>query len=262
MIPVIIPYYKKEYQLKKCISHLDNQTIPVEIFVRDNNEDNIYFTAAVNEGIRKYLDQNCKYLIILNQDMYLEPAAVEEMVKFMDAHPQCGIGTPLQLHPQNPDYVICAGSYEAFPFGKHQHGQLAEFAENELLFWGNGACMIFKKDMVQEIGLLDKNLVFLGSDSDYCFTARSRGWQVWRIARARGIHEHGGSGSTADLKLGILKLNDMIYFGKKWLTGDLYKKLAWDGNNFTPGKVAEVMNLLENSKMEKLVRAKNELEDG
>ena len=114
--------------------------------------------------------------------------------------------------------------------------------------------------MIQEIGLLDKNFVFLGSDSDYCFTARSRGWQVWRIARARGIHEHGGSGSAADLKLGILKLNDMIYFGKKWLTGDLYKRLACDGNEFSPRKIAETMNRLENSKMDKLIRAKKELE--
>jgi GT2 family glycosyltransferase len=194
--------------------------------------------------------------------MYLEPTAVEEMVKFMDAHSKCGIGTPLQLHPKNPHYVICAGSYEAFPFGKHQHGPLSDFSENEQLFWGNGACMIFKKAMVQEIGLLDKNFVFLGSDSDYCFTARSRGWQVWRIAKAKGIHEHGASGSAPDLKLGVLKLNDMIYFGNKWLTGDLYKKLAYDGNDFTPLRIAKIMNRLENSKMDKLIKAKNELEVG
>lgn len=262
MIPVIIPFYKKKHQLKKCISHLRNQTIAVEIYIRDNNEDNIYFTAAVNEGIRKFLNKACQYLIILNQDMYLEPTAVEEMVKFMDSHPQCGIGTPLQLQQQNPNYVICAGSYEAFPFGKHQHGPLSAFFQDEQLFWGNGACMIIKKAMIQEIGLLDKNFVFLGSDSDYCFTARSRGWQVWRIAKAKGIHEHGASGSVTDLKLGLLKLNDMIYFGKKWLTGDLYKKLAYDGDDFTSDKISEIMNRLENSKMDKLLNAKIKLAVG
>ena len=107
--------------------------------------------------------------------MYLQPNAVEEMVRFMDSQPQCGIGTPLQVHGENPDYVVCAGCLEVFPFGKHQQGPITQFAEDAPLFWGNGACMILRKQMIREIGLLDKNLVFIGSDSDYCFTARARG---------------------------------------------------------------------------------------
>ncbi len=259
MIPVIIPYYKKKHQLEKCIAQLKNQTIPVEIFVRDNSEDNIFFTAAINEGIRKFLNQNCQYIIILNQDMYLESIAVEEMVKFMDSHPLCGIGTPLQLHPLKQNYVICAGSYEAFPFGTHQHGPLSAFTEGAPLYWGNGACMILRKAMIQEIGLMDKNFVFLGSDSDYCFTARSRGWQVWRIVNARGIHEHGASGAVANLEITILKLNDMIYFGKKWLTAGLYKELAYEGEKCTSEKINAMMHQLETSKLDILTKASKEL---
>lgn len=88
------------------MAHIKSQTVPVEIFVRDNNDDNVYFTAAVNEGIKRYLGEDCKYILMLNQDMYLEPTAVEEMVTFMDSHPKCGIGAPLQLHSQNPVLFI------------------------------------------------------------------------------------------------------------------------------------------------------------
>lgn len=259
MIPVIIPYYKKKYQLDKCIAHLKNQTTPVEIFVRDNSEDNIFFTAAINEGLRKFLSQNCRYIIILNQDMYLESIAVAEMVKFMGAHPLCGIGTPLQLHHQRQNYVICAGSYEAFPFGVHQHGPLSAFVEDAPLYWANGACMILRKAMIQEIGLMDQNFVFLGSDSDYCFTARSRGWEVWRIANARGIHEHGASGAVADLEITTLKLNDMIYFGEKWLTGGLYKTLAYEGEKCTAEKINATMHQLETSKLDILTKTSKKL---
>jgi len=126
MIPVIIPSYKKPGQLAKCIADLKAQTVGVETFVRDNSIDNVYFTAAINEGIRKYLDKDCEYMLILNQDMYLEPDAVEQMLRFMESHPQCGIGTPLQLHSENPQYVVYAGCLEAFPFGKHQQGPISE----------------------------------------------------------------------------------------------------------------------------------------
>jgi len=244
MIPVIIPSYGKPEQLDRCIAQLKAQTVEAEIFVRDNNVDNVYFTAAINEGIKSYLDKDCEFILVLNQDMYLEPNATEEMVKFMDSHPQCGIGMPLQLHSENPDFVVCGGCLDAFPFGKHQQGHLSGFTQDEQLFWANGACMILRKEMVREIGLLDKNLLFIGSDSDYCFTARSRGWQVWRIANARGIHEHGASGAVADPGMDLLKINDMLYFGKKWLTGRLYRELSAEGKDCSPQAIETIMNQL------------------
>ena len=245
MIPAIIPAFRNKDQLEKCIAHLKNQTIDVEIFVRDNNSNNVYFTAAVNEGIRRYLDKPCKYILVLNQDMYLQPTAVEIMVAFMDSHPECGIGSPLQLHVDDPHRVIFAGSYEAFPAGRHQHGRLSEYNNDEQIFWANGACMILRTKMVQQIGLLDENLRLIGSDSDYCFTARARGWQVCRIAGARGVHEKGVSGLGYDADIEALKRSDMIYFGRKWLTGQLYKDLAYEGKSWTPERVKHIMAQLE-----------------
>jgi GT2 family glycosyltransferase len=250
MIPVIIPGYQAQDKLEKCISYLKNQTVEVEIFVRDNNDDNVYFTAAINEGLRRYLEADCEYIVILNQDMYLEPGAVEKMVTFMDSHPRCGIGTPLQLHSENRDYVIYAGCFEAFPLGKHQHGPLSQFTRDEEIFWGNGACMIFRKEMIVEIGLLDENFVFIGSDSDYCFTAKSRGWQVWRIASAKGVHEHGDSGTGSNSKIEKLKVEDIIYFGKKWLTDELYREIAYKSKDDTPEKVANIMESLKKVRTE------------
>jgi GT2 family glycosyltransferase len=250
MIPVIIPYYKNRNQLAKCISHLSDQTVPVELFVRDNNQDNVYFTAAINEGIKKYLEQSCQYILMLNQDMYLECNAVEKMVEFMDSHPRCGIGAPLQLHSRDPNFVVFAGGWEAFPMGKHEYGDVKDFTEDKQIPWANGACMILRKEMIREIGLLDENLLFIGSDSDYCFTARSRGWQVWRITGARGIHDQGASGSICNSNIERMKIKDMIYFGRKWLTGDLYRELASEGEALNPETTNTIMNELQQTLIE------------
>lgn len=252
MLPVIIPYYKKKNQLEKCVEHLNAQTVPVEIYVRDNSKNNVYFTAAVNEGIREFLNKPCKYLILLNQDMYLEKNAVEKMTGFMDSHERCGIGAPLQLHHQDSSYVIWGGSFEAFPVGVHQHGKLENFMEDEKICWANGACMILRKSLIREIGLLDENFVFIGSDSDYCFTARSRGWEVWRIAAAKGIHEHGASGNVSNTEIEILKLNDMLYFGRKWMTGGLFREMAFEGEKLSQKEVKRIINQMENLKLNQL----------
>ncbi len=248
MIPVVIPFYKNRTQLDKCLLHLKRQSMPADVFIRDNTHDNIYFTAAVNEGIRHFLEKPVQYMIILNQDMYLAPLAVEEMVNFMNRNPRCGIGAPLQLHPQIPDYVIWAGCYEAFPVGRHLHGPRHQFMTDEPTYWANGACMILRRQMIQEIGLLDKNLVFIGSDSDYSFTARSQGWEIWRIATASGVHEHGASGHCDDPGIEMLKINDMLYFSKKWLNGGLYNMMAFEGRDNTPQKISEQIQRLEYAK--------------
>ena len=248
MIPVVIPFYKNKTQLDKCLLHLRQQTMPVEVFIRDNSEDNIYFTAAINEGIRHFISHPSNYMLLLNQDMYLEPRAVEEMVSFMNRNPRCGIGAPLQIHPKQNDYVIWAGCFDAFPLGKHLHGPLHQFKSDEPVYWANGACMIVRKEMVQEIGLMDKNLVFIGSDSDYSFMARSRGWEIWRIATASGVHDHGASGNSGNPHIELLKIKDMLYFSKKWLTGDLYKMMAYEGKALTPEAIGSFIRQLEGAK--------------
>ncbi|MBT8339275.1 MAG: glycosyltransferase family 2 protein [Desulfatitalea sp.] len=248
MIPVIIPFYKHRHQLDKCLAHLKRQTMPVETFIRDNTHDNIYFTAAINEGIRHFLPSPAHYLILLNQDMYLEPTAVTEMVNFMNRNPGCGIGAPVQLHPRRPDYAIWAGGFDAFPMGKHLHGPLDRFRNDAPLHWANGACMILRKQMVQEIGLLDKNLIFIGSDSDYSFSARARGWSIWRIGAAHGVHDHGASGNSGNPIIEMIKARDMLYFSKKWLTGELYRKMALEGDRLTPERVKTMVDELTRTK--------------
>ncbi len=245
MIPVVIPAYKQSDQLRKCLEHLSRQSVPVDVFVRDNTRDNIYFTAAVNEGIRRYLSRDWQYVAILNQDMYLKPDAAERMVAFMDSHPTCGIAAPVQLHTEDPECVIWAGGEQAFPAGKHKWGRLAEFNFDQEVLWCNGACMMLRRRMVQEIGLLDENFVFLGSDSDYCFTARARGWQVWRVGGAHGFHDCGESARIVDPVLEAIKAEDMLYFGRKWLTGGLYRELAGPESLYAPEQTAEMMSALE-----------------
>lgn len=238
MIPVVIPAFKAEAKLARCLQHLENQTMSCRPYIRDNSVDNIYFTAAINEGLRASLDAKPPYILLLNQDMYLYEDAVAQLVSFMELHPRCGIAQPLQVHQDERQFVICGGGLEAFPFGKHSHGPLADFQDSEI-HWCNGACMILRVDMIRDIGLLDENLRFIGSDSDYCFTARARGWQVWRCAAALGVHESGGSSEVSNPVLEQVKVEDMLYFAKKWLSGDLYRSLSLEGASLSPRVVAE-----------------------
>ncbi len=40
----------------------------------------------------------------------------------------------------------------------------------------------------------------------------------------------------------------MLYFGRKWLTGQVYRHLACEGSQSTPEAIADVMEKLERSR--------------
>lgn len=246
VVGAVIPAFRAPEKLASCLEHLAAQTLPVDVFVRDNSEDNILFTAAVNEGIRHFLHGEGEAILLLNQDMYLEPDCVERLWRFMQANPKCGIAGPVEAIAGHPDGLAYGGGLRAFPWGQHRVEPEAALAYDEKLHWINGACLLLRREMVEEIGLLDRNMAFSYSDVDYCFTARARGWQVWRVGAARGRHEQGASFRPgADEELERRKAMDMFFFARKWLTGDLYRKLSWEGGQLTPEFVADQLRRLK-----------------
>lgn len=246
-VQIVIPYFKAKEKLDRCLENIrDSEYKDFDIYIRDNSLDNILFTAAVNEGIRDGLRSASKrYFLILNQDCYISPTALTTLVNAMDSNPEAGIISPIQTNENNQ--LTWAGSLDAFPNGKHQTiiDPKSDGAPYET-FWANGACMMLRRELVEDIGLLDRNMKFICSDSDYSFTARARGWKVLVCPAAtveHSLQSSAGRGSNPAIEL--QKLLDVMYFCDKWLTGDLFRKLSFEGNSLDPKFLSHVKKLLE-----------------
>ena len=237
-IPVIIPYFRAPAALKKCLEHIHTQSYPsTEVFVRDNSVDNILFTAAVNEGLRQFaFRDDIEFVLVLNQDAYLQEKTIAHLITTMRMHPKCGIACPVQL-ATDMEQVYWGGSYDAFPWGVHRCDPLATYLDDAETYWANGAAMLLRTEMIREIGLLDQNMKFICSDADYAFTARSRGWKVMVSAKARVEHEGGASSDSSDPMIEKIKIADSRYFASKWLSGDIFRSLAFEGKRLPPAAV-------------------------
>lgn len=230
-VAVLIPSYKAPEKLEKCVKAVHDSTdVDLEIFQHDNSEHNLGFTKAVNNLIMKAIDEGFEYAVILNQDCYLRPDAIEKMVKFMNSHPMCFIGSIKQLSDQNEDLIIHGGTLEAYPHGRHIGGFVSKgnCNVNKQMPWANGACMIVRLDLIPNVGLMDPNYFLIGSDSDWSFTARSRGYQIWYIADAVCVHEQGVSSGDTSKELSRIMVSDVNYFRSKWIGSDLFKELSME----------------------------------
>ena len=244
VIPVIIPYFKEKEKLKKCISSIEKSTYKnTNIFIRDNSDNNILFTAAINEGIEKFItEKNIEYILILNQDAYLHSNALTHLIETMESEPLCGIACPIQINELKK--ITWAGGLNSFPFGKHNKPELGSIKNNFETFWANGAAMMLRVKMIREIGMFDKNMKFICSDADYSFTARSRGWKIIVTHDAFVNHSLSSSAGIDNLWLDKIKYEDTIYFSNKWLNGDLYKELSYEGKNLSRIEIRSTLDKL------------------
>lgn len=245
-VGVVIPHYKAPDALQITIAHLNKQRgIQTEIFVRDNSEDNILFTRAVNEGLRQFAYNDAyDYVLVLNQDANLHEECLQQLVQAMEQNPQAGISAPIALSQDKS--VNWAGSAEAFPWGRHVGYNLTQLPKVPFeTHWINGACMLLRTAMLREIGLMDENMKFICSDADISFTARSRGWKCLVVPSSFVEHELDGSASTTNAWLNKIKLEDQLYFARKWLTGDLYRSYAVEGselnNDFVNQQISKTL---------------------
>ena len=224
----IIPVYKNYEQRDRCIVALQKQTVPVEIFIHDNTNDNIGYTKACNRGLREAHRRGIPFSLLINQDCYAEPDAVERMIALMEAQPKCAITGPMQVSAEIPDEIVNSGCLVAYPAGRHRGtGSRAAgaFSKSEQVAWINGACLFARMEAALEFGLMDENMLLIGSDSDWGLTARLRGWEVWYCADACVMHEGGISTALPPIPTLRIFQNDMQYFRRKWVGTVAHRQL-------------------------------------
>jgi N-acetylglucosaminyl-diphospho-decaprenol L-rhamnosyltransferase len=171
------------------------------------------FTGGNNLLIRPALESPLPpdYIILLNSDTIVKEHALDELVAFMDSHPEVGIAGSQMLWPD--------GTVRSSPFRfpgiatELDRGLRLGIVTKLLSPWGleppkpkvsspvewvSGASMILRRTMLEEIGLLDDGLYTYFDDIDICWRARKAGWQTWYVVESKVIHLGGSStGVTA-----------------------------------------------------------------
>jgi GT2 family glycosyltransferase len=230
-IPIVIPVYHKPWQLERCLDALQAQSVPVDPWIHDNSVENLGCTRAFNLGLRRLQDPDRaathRYAILLNQDCYLAPDAVEAVVTFMDDTPRCAIAGIKQFASYDPDLIIHGGCTVAHPTGMHLMGRrsLGQCVNTRPMPWVNGGCMVVRLEAIADFGLMDERMVQFGSDSDWCYAARVKGWEVWYCAEAECVHEMQLSRGLSGPALATFQ-GDMAHWAQKWLGSPLYSLLA------------------------------------
>lgn len=153
-----------------------------------------------------------RYFLLLNADAWLAGDALARLVAFADEHPRAAIVGPRLSNPDGslqrsvrgyPTPWRLATEYfflrklaprsrllNAFYAGGFDHDAVRE-AEFVM-----GACLLVRREAVDEVGGLDEDYFLFSEEVDWCFRFRQAGWQVLFYPGAECVHvggaAHGG----------------------------------------------------------------------
>jgi GT2 family glycosyltransferase len=167
------------------------------------NTANIGHSRAVNEGIRAACG---RYLLVLDADTEVEDDALGTLLQFLEQHEDVGIAAPRTF---NTDGSV-QKTARAFPrplnglFGRQslltrwfpRNRFSCRYLQNDDLKTMtpfdvqqvSGACMMFPRALVSEVGSWDEGYFAYWVDTDWCFRVGRHGRRIVCVPAARVIH--------------------------------------------------------------------------
>ncbi len=162
-------------------------------------ERNLGFAGGCNVGLRYALTGNFSYIFLLNNDVEVEPLALSTLVATAESYPRAGILSPLILYADG-GRIWFAGAYRrrflpgiSMP-GYRRRKRLSPHPRP--IDYATGCAMFLRREMLQEVGVLDESYFMYWEDWDLSERARGAGWQVLLVPTA--VVRHHVSASTGE----------------------------------------------------------------
>ncbi len=222
--------------LEACLRALESQTVDeFEVVVIDNsgtrrvqasnprvrvisNERNVGFGAAVNQAFRA---SNAPYLAALNDDAVADPRWLETLLADADAHPRIGMFAS-EVRLAGTGMLDSAGMLIASD-GSSKQAPLAHLADANDTLLPSGSAALYRRAMLEEIGLFDESFFLYCEDTDLGLRAQWAGWGCHYVPGAIVEHRYSHSaGRASPLKAYYVERNRLYTIVKNFPAGMLW----------------------------------------
>ena len=163
-------------------------------------------SRSPQSAIRNPISDISDYVLLLNPDTVVRPAAIEALAGFMEEHPEAGICGGRLLDAQGRPQ--CSGFRFPSILGELENGcrmgvltrLLSSYVTSRPLCetptavdWVSGAALMIRREVIEQIGLLDERYFMYYEEVDYCRRAKVADWEVWHVPQAEIVHLEGAA---------------------------------------------------------------------
>lgn len=148
---------------------------------------------GMNFGLRYALEGDADYVLLLNNDIEVDPSMVTEMVRAAESAPEIGCVGPKAYYYWDRNRIWSAGGIIRFKESvtrERGEGQIdrGQFDREQEVDYVNGCAMLIRRAALETTGLMDP-LYYLGvEDADWCMRMKRAGYRCHYTPRARLWH--------------------------------------------------------------------------
>ncbi len=159
-------------------------------------EENQGVVHGVNRGLAEALDRGCDYLLLLNNDIEVDPQMLGELVAVAEGDSTIGCVGPKIFYAGERERLWSAGGRIRFlhsitrerGMGEIDQGQ---YERDEEVGYVNGCAVLMRSSVVREVGLWDPLFQLALDDADWCMRMKLRGFRSVYAHRAVLFHKVG-----------------------------------------------------------------------
>ena len=140
------------------------------------NKKNLGYALGMNKGIEYALEQNVKYVLILNNDTVIDKNALKELVNVAESDPKIGFVSGKAYYHSEPNKLQVVGKIfnpnigviQNVGGGEIDHGQYDEIREYKFLddiFW------LVRTEVFRKVGMYDTHFFLQFEETDLCARA-------------------------------------------------------------------------------------------
>ena len=211
---VIIVTYNGLQWYDRCFGPLRQSEIPLEIVVVDNassdgscdylrqhfpevvllpQDKNLGFGQANNLGLRYALDHGADFVFLLNQDAWMEPATVKNLIQVYYNHPEYGILSPIHLtadkkhiEPLLLQRIVDHNTTDPMLVNDLYLGTMKEVYDTKYV---NAAAWLLPRTTVEKVGGFDPVFFHYGEDDNYINRVLFHGMKIGICPNERVVHD-------------------------------------------------------------------------
>lgn len=138
-----------------------------------------------------------KYIFFLDNDMIVNESAIDGIIRYMDETPDVGLAGCKLLYKDGTLQESC----KKFPGFAHKVRNLLKIGKLGYQYSDQmhgtepfepiyliGACQMFRREVYEQVGLLDENIFYGPEDCDFCMRVKEKGWKVMYLPQYQIIH--------------------------------------------------------------------------
>lgn len=164
------------------------------------NDENLGYAGGMNTGIRRALERGADAVLLLNNDVEVEPGAIDTLEAAVKG---AGAACPVVVFADQPGRIWYSGArldprrgYN----GRHLTDRPAAARETGRIC---GAAVLIPREAIEQVGPFDEELFAYYEDADWSLRARERGLRLLVVPEATVRHKvsasTGGEGSPLAL---------------------------------------------------------------